>query len=250
MATYLITGASRGLGLALADLLASKPDITKVFATSRSESDGIKALVAQTQGKVEFVALDVVSQESAKRAAAQVEKSLGGKGLDVLVNNAGQMPFTANGIENMDNLDDTFKVNVTGVHYVTSAFLPLLKKGGLKKVINISTTLGSIGKSATYSAVPTPAYKITKAALNMLTVQYSLAFADQGFTFVAITPGWIQTDLGGPSADLTIEQGSKAVTDIIFRVSEKETGTFINVHVPGWEKAPGINQYDGENPPW
>jgi len=250
MATYLITGASRGLGLGLAALLASKPDVSKVFATARSESDGIKALAAETKGKVEFVPLDVVSQDSAKKAAAQVEQSLGGKGLDVLVNNAGLMPYTTDGIENMDNLDDTFKINVTGVHYVTAAFLPLLKKGSLKKVINISTTLGSIGKSATYSVFPVPAYKITKAALNMLTVQYSLAFASEGFTFVAVSPGWVQTDLGGPTADLTVEQGSKAVSDIIFRVTEKETGTFINVHVPGWEKAEGLNQYDGENPPW
>jgi len=250
MATYLITGASRGLGLGLAALLASNPDVSKVFATARSESDGIKALAAETKGKVEFVPLDVVSQDSAKKAAAQVEQSLGGKGLDVLVNNAGLMPYTTDGIENMDNLDDTFKINVTGVHYVTAAFLPLLKKGSLKKVINISTTLGSIGKSATYSVFPVPAYKITKAALNMLTVQYSLAFASEGFTFVAVSPGWVQTDLGGPTADLTVEQGSKAVSDIIFRVTEKETGTFINVHVPGWEKAEGLNQYDGENPPW
>ena len=137
MATYLITGASRGLGLGLAALLASNPDISKVFATARSESDGIKALAAETKGKVEFVPLDVVSQDSAKKAAAQVEQSLGGKGLDVLVNNAGLMPYTTDGIENMDNLDDTFKINVTGVHYVTAAFLPLLKKGSLKKVVNM-----------------------------------------------------------------------------------------------------------------
>lgn len=137
MASYLITGASRGLGLALAGLIASKPDVSKVFATSRSESDGIKALVAETKGKVEFVLLDVVSQDSAKKAAAQIEQSLAGKGLDVLINNAGLMHYTTDGIENMDDLDDTFKSNVTGVHYVTAAFLPLLKKGNLKKVINM-----------------------------------------------------------------------------------------------------------------
>lgn len=137
MASYLITGASRGLGLALAGLIASKSDVSKVFATARSESDGIKALVAETKGKVEFVALDVVSQDSAKKAAAQIEQSLAGKGLDVLINNAGLMPYTTDGIENMDNLEDTFKINVTGVHYVTAAFLPLLKKGSLKKVINM-----------------------------------------------------------------------------------------------------------------
>lgn len=101
----------------------------------------------------------------------------------------------------------------------------------------------------------------------MLTVQYSLAFASEGFTFVAVSPGvgdgthlvstianhpqqWIQTDLGGPTADLTVEQGAKATADVVFRVTEKDTGKFFNIHVPGWEEAEGLNQYAGENPPW
>jgi hypothetical protein len=60
----------------------------------------------------------------------------------------------------------------------------------------------------------------------------------------------VQTDLGGPTADLTIEQGSKAVSDIVFRVTGEDTGKFFNIHVPGWEEAEGLNQYAGENPPW
>ncbi|KAF2197873.1 short-chain dehydrogenase-like protein [Delitschia confertaspora ATCC 74209] len=250
MATYLITGSSRGLGLALASIFASKPDVSKVFAAARSQSDGIKTLIANSNGKVEFVQLDVTSQESAKKAAAQVEQSLAGKGLDVLINNAGCMPYTPDGIETMNDLDETFKINVTSVHYVTAAFLPLLKKGSLKKVANISTTLGSISKATTYSVFPVPAYKVSKTALNMLTVQYSLSFAKEGFTFVAVSPGWVQTDLGGPSADLTIEQGSNAVSDIVLRVTKEDTGKFFNIHVPGWEHAEGLNQYAGENVPW
>ncbi|KAL0263381.1 hypothetical protein SLS55_002361 [Diplodia seriata] len=252
MASYLITGSSRGLGLAIAGLIASKPssEVSKVFASARSETDGIKKLVSESNGRVEFVQLDVTSEESAKKAASTVEQSLGGKGLDVIINNAGVMNYTPNGIETMTDLDETFKINVTSVHYVTSAFLPLLKKGNLKKVVNISTTLGSIGKAPTYALFPVPAYKVSKAALNMLTVQYSQSFASEGFTFVAVSPGWVQTDLGGSTADLTIEQGSKAVTDIVFRVGKEETGKFFNIHVPGWEHAEGINQYDGANPPW
>jgi len=219
MATYLITGSSRGLGLALAGLIAAKPEVTKVFATARSESDGIKKLSAETNGKVEFVPLEVTSQDSAKKAAAQIEKSLAGKGLDVLINNAGLMPYTMDGIENMNDIDETFKINVSGVHYVTSAVLPLLKKGSSKKVVNISTTLASIGMATKYSVFPVPAYKIAKCALNMLTVQYSLSFAEEGFTFVAVSPGWVQTDLGGPTADLTVDQGAKAVSDVVFRVT-------------------------------
>jgi NAD(P)-dependent dehydrogenase (short-subunit alcohol dehydrogenase family) len=141
MTTYLITGSSRGLGLALASLIASRPEVSKVFATARSESDSIKTLIAETNGKVEFVPLDVTSQNSAKKAAAQIEQSLAGKGLDVLINNAGLMPYTTDGIENMNDIDETFKINVTGVHYVTAALLPLLKKGSSKKVVNMYAAL-------------------------------------------------------------------------------------------------------------
>ena len=63
-------------------------------------------------------------------------------------------------------------------------------------------------------------------------------------------PQWVQTDLGGPTADLTVDQGAKAVSDVVFRVTEKENGKFFNIHVPGWEKAEGLNQYAGEEPPW
>ncbi|KAL1638693.1 hypothetical protein SLS58_008725 [Diplodia intermedia] len=252
MASYFISGSSRGLGLAIAGLLASKPgaEVGKVFASARSETAALQQLIAKSDGRVEYVQLDVTSQESAKKAADQVAQSLNGKGLDVLINNAGVLNLTVDGITAMTDLDETFKINVTGVHYVTSAFIPLLEKGQLKKVVNISTTLGSIGSAATYASMPVPSYKISKAALNMLTVQYAFSFADKGFTFVALSPGWIKTDLGGEAADLTIEQGSNAAADVIFRVGKEDNGKFFNVHVAGWEKAEGINQYDGGCPPW
>lgn len=103
MASYLITGSSRGLGLAIAGLIASKPssEVSKVFASARSETDGIKKLVSESNGRVEFVQLDVTSEESAKKAASTVEQSLGGKGLDVIINNVGVMNYTPNGIETM-----------------------------------------------------------------------------------------------------------------------------------------------------
>ncbi|KAF2136705.1 uncharacterized protein K452DRAFT_292218 [Aplosporella prunicola CBS 121167] len=252
MSSYFITGSSRGLGLTLARQLAAKPasEVSKVFASARSETEPLKNLVAENNGRVEFVQLDVTSEESAKKAASTVEQSLGEKGLDVLINNAGVMPSTKGGVINMNDLDDVFKINVTGVHYVTRAFLPLLEKGSLKKLINISTSMGSIEKAPVYNLVPTPAYKISKAALNMLTVQYSLAYADKGFTVISISPGWLKTDLGGDRADLPVEQGAESTLDIVLRVGPSDTGKAFNIHVPGWEKAEGMNQYDGAVIPW
>ncbi|OJJ70131.1 hypothetical protein ASPBRDRAFT_156701 [Aspergillus brasiliensis CBS 101740] len=252
MASYLITGASRGISLAMARTLASKPasEVSIIFAAARTQTDDLKRLVTQSSGRIHTVPMDVESNDSIQTAAATVEKLLSGKGLDVLINNAGVMPSTKDGIENMDNLDSVFRTNVSSAHMVTSAFLSLLKKGDHKKVINVSTTLGSITMAPRFALFPVPAYKVSKAALNMLTVQYAQSFADQGFTFLAISPGWVKTDLGGDRADITAEQSVQGLLDIILPATPADNGKFFNIRVPGWEKAEGLNQYDGAEVPW
>jgi NAD(P)-dependent dehydrogenase (short-subunit alcohol dehydrogenase family) len=79
----------------------------------------------------------ITDKDSLDTAAAQVDKLLGGKGLDVLINNAGVMPFALNGIASMDNLGEALRVNVEAVHHTTAAFLALLRKGQQKKVFNM-----------------------------------------------------------------------------------------------------------------
>lgn len=103
MASYLITGASRGIGLAMARTLASKPanEVSVIFAAARTQTDDLKRLVAQSSGRIHPVSMDVESKNSIQAAVATVEHALSGKGLDVLINNAGIMPSTRGGIENM-----------------------------------------------------------------------------------------------------------------------------------------------------
>lgn len=156
MASYLITGTSRGIGLKLTEILLAKPtsEVSVIFAAARTETDALKELAAQSAGRIEIVSIDVTSEDSVKQAASKVEQSLGGQGLDVLINNVGIMNYTPDGIETMsvsaslayralanslsrNDLESTFTTNVTSTHLVTSAFLPLLKKGNLKKVANM-----------------------------------------------------------------------------------------------------------------
>ena len=103
MATYLITGCSRGLGLAMAKQLASAPpsQVAKIFATSRSDSAELQSLVSSSSGRVVQVKLDAASVDSARAAASTVQSQLGGKGIDVLINNAGIMNYTPDGIQTM-----------------------------------------------------------------------------------------------------------------------------------------------------
>lgn len=157
MASYLITGASRGIGLTLVRQLAAKPasEVSVVFAAARTETDALKQLISESVGRVQLINIDVVNGDSIKNAAAEVDQALGDKGLDVLINNVGLMPFTPDGIETMyspsspmkinfevnrehrTDLESTFTVNVTSTHLVSSTFLPLLKRGQLKKVVSV-----------------------------------------------------------------------------------------------------------------
>jgi NAD(P)-dependent dehydrogenase (short-subunit alcohol dehydrogenase family) len=101
MISVLITGASRGFGLALARELASRQNISRVFATARGNSPALNELAQQSPDRVVVVKLDVTNQESIKKAAAEVEGNLGGKGLDILINNAGVCQYSFGGVKSM-----------------------------------------------------------------------------------------------------------------------------------------------------
>lgn len=104
MATYLITGSSRGLGLAIVSRLASLPqtEVSRIFATARQDnSTRLRELVDSSSGRVRFLPLDVTDENGAIEAASVVDRQLQGRGLDVLVNNAGVMPVTKQGLEGM-----------------------------------------------------------------------------------------------------------------------------------------------------
>ncbi|KAJ5101238.1 hypothetical protein NUU61_003460 [Penicillium alfredii] len=252
MASYLVTGSSRGLGLALVTRLVALPkaEVGTIIATARQDnSPGLKELVNASAGRIELVTMDVTNEASVKQATTLVEQKLHGKGLDYLINNAGVMDWSPTGLEGMDNLNEVFNVNVTASHLVTRAFLPLLRRAEKKAVINISTTLGSIAMAEVYQHMKSPAYKISKAAMNMLTVQYAQQYANDGFTFLAISPGWLRTELGSARADLPVDVGAEKVVDIVQKAGPEQNGKFFDILVPGWEKLSRA-RYDGEEIPW
>ncbi|KAH6613148.1 short-chain dehydrogenase/reductase SDR [Boeremia exigua] len=251
MASYLITGSSRGIGLGYVTVLARKDvsEVSKIFAAARSESAALKELIAESAGRVEFVPLEVTSEESAKDAAKQVERSLGGKGLDVLINNAGIPSHTDGGIQNMTDLTQVLNVNVFGVHNVTRAFLPLLKKGQLKKIANISSSLGSMALSAMGKFQPTPAYKVSKAAVNMLTVQWAESLESNSFVVLAICPGWAKTDMGTDAGHLTAEESATGGLNVLLTRTVADSGKFFVVDLPG-KKIDGQEIYNGSVRPY
>lgn len=261
MSSVLITGSSRGLGLELVKQLLLLPSTTidTIYATSRTASplEPLSRLITASKNRIRHVQLDVTDPTSITAAADQVTRLSEGKGLDILINNAGTQSERRGRTSAMSlsDLEFTMRINVTGVHLVTSAFLPLLKaaksnnnnsNSQTKKIVNITSTLGSITWSHKSDIASVPAYKISKAALNMLTVQYATELAAQNFTVFAISPGWLQTDLGGGYAHLTPEQGAREVVRIVLEATpEKDNGVFRDICVPGFG-----GTYSGVNPPW
>ncbi|KAJ5271118.1 hypothetical protein N7497_008108 [Penicillium chrysogenum] len=253
MASYLVTGVARGLGLEIVKALAQKPtsEVSTVFATLRSSPPPtLQELVSQSEGRVVLVNLEVLDPDSLAGAVRQVKERLDGRGLDILINNAAVNELSPGGLETMNNLRETLEVNVEAVHNVTLALLPLLRKGRRKTVLNMSSITGSLAHAERFTIAPHHAYKISKTALNCMTKLYALDLNAQGFTFFAVSPGWLRTDQGGPYADLDAETGAEAVLGLLSRDREDLNGKFLNIHVPGWEETKGLHKYDGLEIEW
>ncbi|KAG9604063.1 NAD(P)-binding protein, partial [Aureobasidium melanogenum] len=253
MATYLITGASRGIGLELTKQLLELPTskVSKVFAVARNaETAVIKQLVQEHPDRVYPVSASVDDNASIQKAAEIVKTKLSGHGLDVLVNNAGIAGTTSGPIKDMDldQLTQILNVNVIGTQRVTAAFMSLLEQGTQKKIINMSSGLGSFSFAARTATMPADAYIISKTALNMLTLRWANQYSHAGFTIVAISPGWLKTDMGHEHADLSVEVGVAEVKRLILESGKEQNGKFLNINVPKTEEM--VYEYDGKGISW
>lgn len=222
--TVLITGANRGLGLEFARQYAA--DGWKVIGTARSPEK------AEELGSlpVEVAQLDVADQASVDALA----KSLRGRPIDLLINNAGIFPRvnTIDAID-FDDYSRTLAVNTLGPVRVTRALLPNLRLGDKKTIVNITSRLGSI---ALNDAGVYYGYRESKAALNMFTKTLALELGPEGFTCLTIHPGWVQTDMGGENANLTPTESISGMRAVIQKLGPADTGTY-------WS-------YSGEPVPW
>ncbi|XP_037087007.1 C-factor-like isoform X1 [Pollicipes pollicipes] len=221
--TVLITGCSRGIGLALVEEFASKG--WQVLATCRSP-DRARELAAllKKQHQPAAIALDSADDGSITRALQAVQK-LGVSQLDLLFHNAGVA-----GEDNLlkttrAELDSTFTTNVSGPMVITQTFLPLLKAASQPKVVFMSTIMSSLEMNMGGGMA---CYRITKTALNMLVRQF--AGDVPGLISMAMHPGWVQTDLGnsvGP-APLSPAASCSGMYAVIESASSAQNGKFID----------------------
>ncbi len=211
--TVLITGANRGLGLEFARQYSDAG--WTVIGTARRPADATELAALD----VEVEQLDVTDQASVDALAASLE----GRAIDMLINNAGIFPRVSD-IEAVDSdaYAETLMVNTLGPVRVTQALLPNLREGEKKRVINISSRLGSIEmNSGGYYG-----YRESKSALNMFTKTLATELGPEGFICLAIHPGWVRTDMGGPTADLSPEESVREMRAVIDAVTSDDNGMY------------------------
>jgi NAD(P)-dependent dehydrogenase (short-subunit alcohol dehydrogenase family) len=227
--TVLITGANRGLGLEFARQYHAAG--WKVIATARQpeEATDLKAL---GEG-VRVVALDVTRPDSVTALAASLDK----QPVDLLINNAGQgvglEPRRSLADVKIDEFERVMQVNALGPVRVTQALLPNLRTGKGKMIVGITSGLGSIAgndQGGWYG------YRESKAALDMFIRNLAAELKGEGFICIAMNPGWVKTDMGGPNAPLTPEESISGVRKVLERLKPEDTGKF-------WS-------YDGTHLPW
>ena len=234
----LVTGAATGLGLEIVRALAARGQRVWLSArTFRRAADAAAPLVAAGLA-VEPLALDVADAASTAAAARVVEAS--GHGLDVLVNNAGVLldePHDALTVP-LDVVRATLEVDLLGPWAVTQAFAPLLRGSRAPRVVNVSSTAGSLHDLAAGAAPDAwgpPAYCTAKAALNALTVLTARAFERGRGPRVLVNaccPGWLRTGMGGPAATLSAAEGADTPVWLATLPDDGPTGGFFSERQP------------------
>ena len=226
--TILITGAGRGIGLALTQALLNRGQ--RVMATCRRPDPAgpLQQLLLQPgmEGRLSIHPLDITSDESVASLARLMEQK--GATLDVLVNNGAIFIDRQNtSLVNLDlgHLVTTFQTNVVGVARITKALLPFLSRSKRPRIVNISSGAGLI---ATKRNSKYYAYSISKAALNMLTRMLEMEAREQSMCVVAVTPGRVRTEMGDSDAPLTPQECAESLATMIEKLQLSDAGRFLD----------------------
>jgi len=219
-----VTGANRGIGFGLSLQLASRGDRVVCSYRDRQASSSLLD-ESKLAPNLSPVKADITIENDLKNVRDYIEDHFGY--LDVLINNAGVNIKHEVRINELDwqDVESNFKVNVGGPFLATKLLYPLIKKSRQKKIINLTSEMASIELSGG-GATP---YRISKAGLNMLTKNHAIAFRPDRVTVVCVNPGWVQTDMGGRNAPLTVQESARKLIQLIDSLTPEDSGKFINL---------------------
>lgn len=225
MATYLITGANRGIGLEMTRQVLALGH--RVIATCRnlSNADALSSL----GGSLDIHTLNVTDEA----ATLLLAERLAGLSLDVLVNNAGFMAER----QSVDNMDygqwmSSFAVNAIAPWRISLAFAKQLDTSAKPRVVTLTSQMGSLERAGSDRV----AYRSSKAAANMAMRTLAIEWQPRGITVCALHPGWVRTDMGGSNAALDTTQSASGLLQVIDGLTLSDTGCFLD--------------YEGKQIPW
>ncbi len=209
MATVLITGASRGIGRELADQYAD--DGWEVIRTCRDPAGA---------GMIDAIKLDVTDPEDVCDLAMHLKD----RPIDVLINNAGVIGQRDSAIGRIDYAlwEDVFRVNTLAPIRVAEAVAENVAASDGKTMVFVSSVMGSIASNGG-GYYP---YRSTKAALNAAMVSLSLELAPRGVICVSMHPGWVRTDMGGPTAAVAVPDSASGIRRVVRGLSSTDNGRF------------------------
>tara|TARA_R110002051_G_scaffold321807_1_gene410524 strand:- start:2775 stop:3512 length:738 start_codon:yes stop_codon:yes gene_type:complete len=231
MKTALITGANKSIGLETARQLAEKG--IYIFIGSRNLENGqqvVEKLKSEGLTNVEAIQIDVSNDNSVKNARVEIGKKT--EVLDILINNAGisgGMPQTAL-TATIDQFKNAYEVNVYGVVRVTQAFIDLLEKSPEPRIVNVSSSQGSVTLSSDpnykYYNFKGVVYQSSKTAINMYTVDLAYELRETKFKVNAVSPGFTKTDFNGNRGTGTVEDAGKRIVKYAVIDQNGPTGKF------------------------
>jgi NAD(P)-dependent dehydrogenase (short-subunit alcohol dehydrogenase family) len=218
--TVLVTGASRGIGLEFVrQWLAKGANVIAGARNPNSSTELSSLLDSESEGRLKLVQLDVADERSVEHLAGAV----GTSEIDLLINNAGILT-----VETLDNMDfgailEQFKINALGALRVTHTLLGSLRDGA--RIINMTSRMGSLDDNTSGGYY---GYRMSKAALNMVTRSLAVDLKSRGIVVIAMHPGMVQTDMTRGFGMLTAEASVAGINQVIEKLSMDQTGLFLH----------------------
>jgi NAD(P)-dependent dehydrogenase (short-subunit alcohol dehydrogenase family) len=216
----LVTGANRGIGHELVRQLVERGD--DVDAVSRTPAE-IVYEDTTTDSKVRVFRCDISDDSSVRALAAD----LGDAAIDMVINSAGVNGGPRQSLRDLDFAEAlrTYNVDALGALRVTVALLPHLRRGSIKKLVHMTSGLGSIADNRSGGSY---GYRMAKAALNMMSKSLAVELRDEGIASYVVSPGWVQTDMGGPHATVTAAESVRGMLRVIESATLAESGEFLD----------------------
>jgi len=205
MKNIFITGGNRGIGKGLVEIFSEN---NNVFFSARNKQKAKSVIESIGNKNIDYVIMDVADEKSVLEGIESLKEKT--DSIDFLINNAGILiPGLKHKIDAVETDDEsilkTFNINTVGVLRVCKAVLPMMRPKS--RIINISSGMGQMNGMTTGSI----AYRLSKSALNALTIVLSQELSSKGIKVNAICPGWVQTDMGGYEATLTVKESVESI---------------------------------------